>query len=60
MCRKLTGEGICDIIEVPDCNPELSRREVSGLEVLLTLLISVEAGLLVELIGKWLDGHGKR
>ena len=45
---------------LPDCNPELSRREVNGLEVLLTLLISVEAGLLVELIGRWLDGHGKR
>ena len=45
---------------LPDCNPELSRREVNGLEVLLTLLISVEAGLLVELIGRWLDGQGKR
>lgn len=27
-----------------------------GMEILLDLLVSVEAGLLVELIRKWLDG----
>ena len=40
---------------------EISRGEVIVLEYLLELLISVEAGLLVELICRWLDGHnGKR
>ncbi len=29
------------------------------MEVLLALLVSVEAGLLVELICKWLDGNDR-
>lgn len=35
------------------------RKEVIALEYLLALLISVEAGLIVEIIRKWLDGNDR-
>lgn len=42
------------------CDPEIISKGGSIVEVILALLISVEAGLLVELICRWLDGNDRK
>ena len=49
------------IISLPDDQiPEHTRGEVMHMEYILNLLISVEAGLIVEIIRIWLNGGNDR
>lgn len=54
----MTAARVYAIIKEPALRTFL-RKEVFVMEHVLALLISVEAGLLVELIRRWLDGNDR-
>ena len=55
----MTGSTFCGIIYLP-VTPELLSKGGEIVEITLAFLISVTAGLFVELICRWLDGNSNR
>ena len=52
----MTYAAIYSIIYLP-VTPELLEKGGDSMEIFLAFLVSVAAGLFVEILCRWLDGH---